>query len=239
MKYPKIEGLFKRGDGPKGPGTGKLIIGEFRRKEVELIKRWDVYEKIDGMNMRVIFGPNPAGGDGICLSFRGRTDRAEIPKDLLEYMQETFPFNKMMEKFSSVKDGATVILYGEGYGPGIQKGGNYCSSKRFRLFDVLVGGGGSENMWLEQENVKDIAETLGIRAAPLLGRWNMNYLIKIVREEFTSMVALKEADFIPSSPYARKAEGVVARTNPSLFDRHGKRLIIKLKTKDFSEGEEK
>src|SRR5262245_41422558 len=129
-EYPKIDTLFDRDE-----RTFKVIPGKFRRPEFDLVGEWDVYEKIDGTNVRVIYRP-----DMDILLFGGRTDNAQMPPRLMAVLTSMFPKSKMKEVFGA--DGATdeVVLYGEGYGPTIQKGGgNYRGDVSFRLFDVLVG----------------------------------------------------------------------------------------------------
>ena len=114
-----------------------------------------------------------------------------------------------------------VVLFGEGYGPGIQKGGGlYRTEKSFILFDVLVGG----RYWLEREAVNDVASKLGIDAVPYLGRMTLDQIVELAKTPFPSKIG------------TAMAEGVVARPIETLFDKRGNRVIIKLKTKDFGTG---
>ena len=88
LKYSKIETLFRRDD-----ETHKVLPGQFRRPEFSLIKTWDVTEKIDGTNIRVSWTPpsgEPFSGPYGLVSFGGRTDRAQMPTMLLDYLQHTF-----------------------------------------------------------------------------------------------------------------------------------------------------
>ena len=68
MEYPKIETLYDRNEDFKVDTTA------IRMAEFELIKRWRVTEKIDGMNVRVVWHANPQN-----LLFWGRTDNANLP----------------------------------------------------------------------------------------------------------------------------------------------------------------
>ena len=53
-----------------------------------------------------------------------------------------------------------VILFGEGYGPRIQKGGGkYRDDASFILFDVYLP---QKNLWMKRDAVEDIAKTFGI-----------------------------------------------------------------------------
>ena len=118
-----------------------------------------------------------------------------------------------------------ITLYGEAYGARIQKGGGDYrrgGDVSFRLFDVLV----AEKYWLSWESVTSIAENLDIKTVPFLGRHTTTYIANHVREGFMSKVA--EAEGTP-----RLAEGIVARTDPYLFDNNGRRVVFKSKTKDY------
>ena len=59
-----------------------------------------------------------------------------------------------------------------------------------------------------------------------LGEYSLDKIVEYVKEGFDSVVAEEEGT-------PRKAEGLVGRTIEPLFDKRGRRLIIKLKTKDF------
>ncbi len=207
--YPKINTLFER-------DKSTFVVDPTQIKSPVLctISEWDVTEKIDGTNIRVIL--SEAGE----VSFGGRSDNANIPGDLVQYLVRTFQQDKLKEALWL--DGPTsVVLYGEGYGPGIQKGGGlYRKDKSFVLFDVLVG----EKWWLDREAVQEIAGKLGIDAVPYLGRMALDQIVELVRTPFPSKIG------------TATAEGVVARPIETLFDKRGERVIIKLKTRDFVAG---
>lgn len=130
VEYNKIETVFNRDT----TGTKKLIRGDWRNEAVEYLKdsKWQFTEKFDGTNIRVIW-------DGHYISFAGRTDKATIPQFLLEYLNNTFSTPEVEQLFEQTYGEKQVILFGEGYGPKIQKGGNYREDVSFILFDVLVG----------------------------------------------------------------------------------------------------
>lgn len=208
-EYHKIETLFER-------GKDTFVVDPTRLKSPVLgtIREWDVTEKIDGTNIRVMLSL-----DGE-LSFGGRTNTAQIPGDLMQYLIKTFQQNKLL--CALWKDGITeAVLYGEGYGPGIQKGGGlYRADKSLILFDVLIGN----KWWLDREAVEDIAAKLEVDVVPYLGRMTLQEIVNLVKQPF------------PSKLGTAMAEGVVARPIETLFDKRGERLIIKLKTKDFVAG---
>lgn len=208
-EYPKIQTLFER-------DKQTFVVDPARIKSpvLETISSWDVTEKIDGMNIRVTL--SPAGE----VSFAGRTDKAQLPGDLVQHLARAFPPDKL--KTLWIDDSRPeIILFGEGYGPGIQKnGGLYRADKAFILFDVLVGG----KWWMNQDVVNATAQKLGIDAVPYLGRRSLTGIIELVRVPFASLLG------------SAQAEGIVARPIETLFDRNGERIIIKLKTKDFVAG---
>lgn len=206
--YPKIETLYER-------DADFSITDVLKRPVLASISEWLVTEKIDGMNIRVDVRPNEHGD---CVRFAGRSDNAEIPTDLMEYLERTFTLEQLVDLRRSGDDGMAITLYGEGYGAGIQKGGSYSNDKRFILFDVLLG----DEWWMTDEVVSEFAARLGIARVPILGTYTLRAIRAIVRRGFHSIIA-------PT----RMAEGIVARTLEPLFDRRGQRLIIKLKTDDW------
>ena len=203
MEYPKIETLYERDE-----KTHKVITGVFKNRTYTLLKEWEFTEKIDGTNIRCIWEPPN-------LCFGGRTGNAQIHADLIKWLYENVSKDKLQENFPDVQ----VVLYGEGYGAGIQKGGGYSQVKKFILFDVLVDG----KWWLSWENVKDVANKLNLDVVPYLGKMTIEVATEFVRSGFKSLLGDGNAD----------AEGIVGRPTEALFDKKGHRLILKLKTKDF------
>lgn len=201
-EYHKIQSVFKR-----DRNTHKFIMGDYSLPEFEYLSgnEWMFTEKVDGTNIRVIW-------DMQDVHFRGRTDRAQLPHELTEYLNNTFT----REIFSELYPDIPMILYGEGYGKGIQKGGKYLDSQQFVLFDVLIRG-----FWLERDNVHDIADKLGIRVVPVIGTGTLDDAISTVQLGLRSIWG----DF--------EAEGIVARPMCELMARNGKRIITKIKGRDF------
>jgi ATP-dependent RNA circularization protein (DNA/RNA ligase family) len=208
-EYHKIETLFER-------DTDTFVVDPSKLKASVLstIREWDVTEKIDGTNIRVILSE---AGD---VSFGGRSNTSQLPGDLVEYLIRTFQPGNLRKAMWIDGRPTEAILYGEGYGPGIQGGGSYRADKSFILFDVLAGG----KWWLDHGQVEDVARKLGIDAVPYLGRMTLDQIVEHVRTPF------------PSKLGTATAEGIVARPIETLFDKKMERVIIKLKTKDFTPG---
>jgi hypothetical protein len=213
-EYHKIETLYER-----DLATFKVKVGEFKNRTYSLLKSWHWTEKIDGTNIRCIWAPcfEAIGEPKKSLTFGGKTDNAQIHADLIKWLYENVSKDKLFEVFP----GNAVVLYGEGYGAGIQKGGGLLSPiKKFVLFDVLVEG----KWWLSHENVCDVAAKLGLDVVPDFGEMTLEDATDFVRKGFKSKLACSVCD----------AEGLVGRPLETLFDKKGARLIVKLKTKDFA-----
>jgi hypothetical protein len=207
FEYHKIPGPFKRAT--SGPDKNKVIPWEWSMPEFEVLSDipWLFTEKIDGTNIRIVW-------DGHDVEVRGRTDRANLAPDLLKTLMEMFPEELMEQTFGA----NPVILFGEGYGPGIQKGGgNYRTDKSFILFDVHIGG-----WWLMRDSVEDIAKSLGIDVVPVVHESSLSGAISVVAyKEFKSTFG----DFL--------GEGIVGTPKVPLFNRKGERIIVKLKGCDL------
>lgn len=212
MEYHKIETLYARDE------NFKVQPGVLKNPAYSLVNFWHFTEKVDGTNIRLQWIDEK-------FSIGGRTDNAQLPADLLTYLHQLVDPATLAEVFPD----RNTIIYGEGYGAGIQKGGALSATKKFIAFDVLVFPRGEERgargYWLERQNVEDVCARLGIRVVPELFSSTLETATKFVREGFYSQVAET-----PQTP----AEGLVGRPAHTLYDAHGKRLIVKLKTKDFS-----
>ena len=241
IEYPKTENLFAR-----DPDTHKLIVGQFRDPHFEQVAYWHVTEKIDGTNMRVIY--DPLAGS---FEIRGRSDRANIQRDLELNMAKMFTVEKLSHVFDGfigderIAAGTKVTLFGEGYGPGIQKGGgNYRADKSFRLFDVMYHWPQTEAMtseqgltyrhsWCQPTTTMFIAGELGIPLVPVLElRADVDLITSIVQtmQEYPDSSTCAGEDGGPGCI----AEGIIARTDPYLYNERGSRVMFKLKGADLA-----
>ena len=207
IEYNKIETLWKR----DMDGTKRLLEGEFRNPTVEFLKDnvWQFTEKIDGTNISVCW-------DGHTVTFHGRTERAQIPTHLLDYLLATFKTNEVEQIFEEKFGETTVILFGEGYGPKIQNGGAYRSDPSFILFDVLIA-----NNYQPRESVEDIARSFGIDIVPIIFEGTLDEGVAFVKTHPDSTIGVA------------KMEGLVGRPKVEMRDRCGKRVIVKIKWEDF------
>jgi len=190
----------------------KLIEGKYREPEFELLKdiEWTFTEKVDGTNIRIMW-------DGYNVVFGGRTENAQIPSHLVNKLNELFTGTKIEQIFEQVFGESKVILFGEGYGAKIQKGGgNYSKDQEFVLFDVKVG-----EWYLKREDIEGVAEKFSLKVVPIIAKGNLQTGVDLVKSGLKS----QWGDFI--------AEGLVAKPSVDIFNRRGQRIITKIKTEDF------
>jgi hypothetical protein len=206
-EYHKIQTIFKRGvDG----NPQALRVGDWTKQEFKALRNldWHWTEKIDGMNIRVIYG------DGK-IRFAGRTDRANLPGQLVNHLNELFIGKESI--IGEIFDGRNGVIYGEGCGGKIQNGSaTYGPEQRFIAFDVMVDG-----VYWSEMAFCGVCGVLGIDSAPLIDICSIDDMIEKCRNGIKS----KLGDF--------EAEGVVGRPPVELMDSRGNRIITKMKCKDF------
>lgn len=207
IEYVKIPNVFKR----ESYGKNKLIEGEFSSNELEYLQdcMWEFTEKVDGANIRICW-------DGYRVEFKGRTDKAQIPKHLLHKLEEMFGGESKEELFEQIFGNKNAILFGEGYGEKIQKNGELYGPVNFILFDVWV-----EGFWLNRENVVDVAEAFATKTVPVVITGTLANGINFIKTHPTSL--LRNAEM----------EGIVGRPVVQMFDRNSGRIMVKIKCRDF------
>lgn len=208
-EYHKIQSLFLR---DPTQNNKRFLMGQWALPEFDYLQNnlWSFTEKVDGTNVRVILAPEGQ-------RFGGKTDNAQMPTSLLDRLAELFPPGKLAAAFDP---GTPAVLYGEGYGAHIQKGGgDYLPNGRgFILFDVFCGGS-----FLERKNVEDIAAKLSVPIVPVVGQGTLHDALAFAMEPHPSQIAANQ----------RNMEGIVMRPAQELRTRRGHRVISKLKLKDF------
>lgn len=209
IEYHKIQSVYLRDPANRHK---TFLEGQWSLPELGYLasNEWHWTEKVDGTNVRVHW-------NGEKVTFGGRTEDAQMPLFLIRQLEELFPMVKFHEHFPPA-DYSDVMLYGEGYGAKIQKGGgNYKpDGVDFVLFDVQIGG-----VYLERSNVEDIGAKLGLRVVPVIGKGTLHDAIATTRAGFDSTWG----------PF--KAEGLVMRPAVELVTRRGHRIITKVKQRDF------
>jgi hypothetical protein len=226
VEYHKINAPFKRDD------KGVMLHGEWCLPELEYLSRleWEFTEKVDGTNIRLTF--NSYGGFWI----GGRTDNAQIPKPLLAHLENLCErISKNVAIIMQDRKIDELTIYGEGYGPKINGGGKYGDLPDFVAFDVRVG-----DFWLLRKDVDDFCSKVGLESVPVLGRGTLQDGMELVKygcynTRSGGMVKHMSPNFkgLRSMWGDFEAEGIIAVPAVPLFDRAGRRIITKIKAKDF------
>lgn len=213
-EYHKIDNVFRR------DRRGRLVEGEYARPEFAYLadREWLWTEKVNGTNVRLTYdGSNTFRGNEH-LYVAGRTDAAQLPPRLLARLVDVMKTAPFEEVFAPDAD---VVLYGEGYGAGIQPGGGSYRADGVDvvLFDVRVG-----DWWLRREDVEDVATKLGLDVVPVLGRGTLAEAVELTRTGF------------PSARWTgvAVAEGLVLRPTVDLLGRDGRRVVAKIKHRDLA-----
>jgi len=236
--FDKINTCFKR-DMNKASKTYNCIIpDQLVTPEFELFRKynikWEATEKVDGECTSIHLVPRLRNEKGEYESYEvevhGKTDKANMRPDEVSLLKEIGDKDKLLEAFTRIKEDGTeekpeteCIIFGETYGKGMQApGGRYCKDHlKFICFDIKIG-----NVWLKRDAVEDICKKLNIDVVPYLGEMTLDEAIEKVKKGFTSQVS-EDSTLI--------AEGVVLRAPLGILDRMGRRIITKVKYKDFQE----
>ena len=211
VEYNKIGTIFERDMN----GSKKLIEGEFTDPTVDYLANniWDWTEKVDGTNVRIHW-------DGHKVEFGGRTDNAQMPVHLANRLAELFGGEDNAQIFEQIFGEKDVILFGEGYGYKIQNGGDYTDGKSVDviLFDMLMSNNYQPRGFLE-----NVASAFGVKVVPIVGSGTLKQAVEFVKSHPKTTLGNKTKDM----------EGLVCRPGIELRDRCGKRVIVKIKYKDF------
>lgn len=224
MLYPKINSLYKRErwyfdeiekkSNKKNIGHS-LIIGDYARPEFGCIKKWSVQEKIDGTNIRVHIIRDH---ESYTIAFHGREHISIVEPYVIDALCKLFNTDTL-GRLCAAMNFKELWLFGEGYGPKIQKAGSlYRKDIGFILFDACWDGS-----WVNQAWVMDIADMLGIPYAPFLGVMTEQEIVEYVKSQPTSV----------HSQTPQTMEGIIARPEYPLLFQHGTPLMFKLKCKEF------
>lgn len=204
-EYQKISSLYRFDQ------ETRAYTEQYSTPEIEALKdvEWVFTEKVDGTNIRVIW-------DGYRVTLAGRTDNAQLPPKLLRHLEGKFsgPENEVL--FEQNFGSTPVVLYGEGYGGKIQKGGKYRPDESFVLFDAQIDG-----IWLKRDSVWEIAFNFDVEIVPLVMRGTLAQAIGFVRRGMMSAWSEFEA------------EGLVGVTAAGVLDRRGNRIAVKIKGRDL------
>jgi len=213
-EYIKINAPFKRWRKdlhteemkPQDAKWNSFKQDEWADESIEYLQnnQWEWTEKLDGTNIRIYIKDNK-------ITIKGRTDKAEIPSQLEHWIKNWFLDNR--QEISTLSG---AILYGEGVGEKIQKGGKF-GLQHFILFDILI-----ESYWLKRDVVAGIAKRINLKHSPVIFTGTIHDAITSVKTLPTSVFG----DFT--------IEGYVGAPAIRLNDQHQNRIITKIKVKDFT-----
>ncbi len=188
------------------------------------IGNWIKTEKIDGTNIRIILTkPDEEGNREILIGSRklilNKEDKGS--RQYLDCLKEV-NLNKIKEYFEEIK--STVVIYGEGYGAGVQRGGIYAKDKNYRVFDIRIG-----LAYQDFEYVKKVCIDNQLNIVPIFSNVD-----EITYQECLESLRHFDGTLI-NEGCGGVPEGLVYKFEPVLLNKYGERLIFKIKRKDFKE----
>ena len=184
--------------------------------------KWIKTEKIDGTNIRIILTkPDEKGNRKRFIGSRKLILNPEdkVAKQFMDCLKD-INLNKIAEYFKEVN--STVIIYGEGYGAGVQSGGIYSPIKNFRVFDIRIG-----SAYQDFEYTQKVCIDNQLNIVPIIGECRIISYGECID-------SLKRFDnTLVNEGVGGKPEGIVYKHDPVLLNKYGERLIFKIKFKDF------
>jgi hypothetical protein len=213
-EYLKIPCLFMR-----DPNNHNSVIKDsYTSPELEYLRNnmWSFTEKIDGTNTRIYW-------DGHSIAILGHTAISNLPLNLYSFMISRFVTPEMEEVFEQVFGATPVVIYGEGFGAKVQKGGGLYvpdhESVNFRCFDIWIGG-----YYLREADVDDICGKLGITRVPHVLNGTIQDGIDWLMDHSHALSTFSEAPI----------EGLVGRlSGVRLLNGKNEPIMVKLKHHDL------
>jgi hypothetical protein len=155
------------------------------------------------------------------IDVKGRTNYANIPPKFMEYINN----HDFRSKASMLP--LPIILYGEGFGAGIQTGGIYRPTQAFMLFDAYIN-----RRWLSREGVYKLGQDLGFDTPHDFGVMSEDAIVDLVKSAPPTKYTF-DKEWHPDSK--RPMEGVMVRAEPQMRfnDQQANPIMWKLKVKDF------
>ena len=168
---------------------------------------WVYSRKIDGENIRIQW-------DGEQALWNGKSNAFQCSAEFTEYMNNTFLEEIFEEKFGRDK---VVTLFGEKMGAKTQGNELGLGKDEVILYDVNVNG-----TWLCGESVADIADYFRVRTV-------FDFMPGALHESKT----LRELIEMCANGEFKDWEGIVATPLIEMRDQGGRRVIVKIKNKDY------
>lgn len=176
-------------------------------------------EKLDGANIQIVFTPNEQITVGKRTSFLEKGDSFfDIWTTLEKYKSEIAKL-----QFLTDTVGHEIRVYGELFGPGINKRIDYGTEKQIRFFDIYFGH------VLSQKNLETLFKNNGLEhmLPPLVGYYDGLEQALDANHKFDSMILAKEGNI---------TEGIVILPYDDVIRMpNGERFILKKKNEEFAE----
>ena len=198
---------------PKTPtlfrrGDDFKVTNQLTDQRFTQVKDWLVTHKMDGMSVIMSINPNDWG-------IHGRTANTKFNE-----AQESFMLDQISQAIRNLRtyplyDDKQVHVYAELLGPGINGNKHNLDKFQLKVFDIRI-----DDYWLDWDNMRSVCYDAGITPVERIGlrRFSIDDIVALVKER------------IDSPEYF---EGVVARSDPYLYNNRGNRLAFKLKVTDF------
>ena len=202
-KYSSIENTYR-----------SEIIERIRNSDL-CKEMWQITEKIHGSNFSYWY-------DGNEMKFASRNEFKNESFYNAQSVISKYTENIKQLYINEVKEGF-LIVFGELFGPGIQKGVNYGNLKDFRVFDIFSNG-----EYFNTDQTVDLCLTYNLLHVPVIHNYCSFDEALEYPSEFKSLV-------FPVEKEENISEGIVLKpVNPRYFG-NGSRVILKKKNEKFKE----
>lgn len=219
--YPKTYGPFKR-----DPENGHAIdTTRWTSPQLEWLHDNHVpmtwTRKLDGTNIRLCW-------DGLgTVSIGGRTGSAEIPGPLLAMLEEEYTGDTTVGQFEDRFGALPAVVFGEGYGPGIQGNPEEVDGVRFAAFDVWVSHGPIVDDEPLSSNYGSFASIAELNA-------NFGDIIPLAPTVATGLPIGDAIGYVRHG-MAQNCEGLIGLPAVPLYNEFGGRVKVKLKRNNVGE----
>lgn len=231
--------MFEKYSSLENHYNGKFIE-KIRQHGYDVTEGWCAREKIHGTNFSIIIERD-------AVTCAKRTGPILAGEDFFGYVIILKKYNDAIKAVQhTIKEGASMQIFGEFAGGGIQKGVNY-GEKDFYVFDILVKTAEGTNQFVDDYMMETMCNTFGFKMAPLLGRGKFDDLIQLPNMLDVVVNDYNELAANEGIPVANKhvwkavvaeaniAEGYVLKPCYPKFFPNGSRVAIKCKNSKFSE----
>ena len=214
IKYPKVRNCYDK----------KFINSFSSVPELVSNTKFIVTEKLHGANFAVYVSKDK-------IKYAKRTSLLKDNENFFSYqevMEKYIPDFKVFKVFQYYKTGVIdyIIIYGELFGSGINKGIDYGNKKDFRIFDVAFVKDNNIKM-LPWDKMNDLLLALSLKTVPVVAK-NLSFEEALnLNIEFPTKINPKEGNI---------CEGIVIKPQyTDIYNHYNERFILKKKNDKFME----